>query len=82
MHTGTHTVLCTVKYHTHLFILIVTQTFPGTPTEGCMSLEVTGVIYHIQMSAVAIVNGERLEGTLSSITGESTVYVPPPGMVC
>ena len=44
-----------------------------------MQLSQTDVIYHFQMSAVSEVQGELLEGTLSSITSSTTVYVPKPG---
>ena len=34
------------------------------------------------MSAVSAVNGIQIEGTLSSVSAMSTVYVPNPGIVC
>ena len=34
---------------------------------------------HFQMSAVAVVNGVPIEGTLSSVSALSTVYVPNSG---
>ena len=44
-----------------------------------MQVSPTGLIYHFQMSAVAAVNGVPIEGTLSSVSALSTVYVPNPG---
>ena len=47
-----------------------------------MQVSPTGLIYHFQMSAVSAVNGIQIEGTLSSVSAMSTVYVPNPGIVC
>ena len=58
------------------------QTFPGSQRSGCMQVNPTGLIYHFQMSAVSAVNGIQIEGTLSSLSAMSTVYVPSPGIVC
>ena len=44
-----------------------------------MQVNPTGLIYHFQMSAVATVNGIRIEGMLSSVNELSIVYVPNPG---
>ena len=44
-----------------------------------MGLSVTGVIYHFQMSAVVIINGRRVEGTLSPYSQQTTLFVPEPG---
>ena len=45
-----------------------------------MQVSPTELIYHFQMSAVATVNGVPIEGTLSSVSALSTVYVPNPGI--
>ena len=42
-----------------------------------MKLEVTGIIYHFQMSAVAVINGANVEGTLSA-SEQTTLFVPKP----
>ena len=55
------------------------QTFLGRQSSGCMQVNPTELIYHFQMSAVAIVNGIRIEGMLSSVNEQSIVYVPNPG---
>ena len=46
---------------------------------GCMRLNHTGVSYKFQMSAVSVVGGELLEGSLSDITALTILYVPQPG---
>ena len=58
------------------------QTFPGRKRSGCMHVSPTGLIYHFQMSAVTVsaVNGVAIEGTLSSVSAMSTLYVPNPGI--
>ena len=45
-----------------------------------MALSVTGIIYHFQMSAVVVINGDNVEGTLSAYSHLSTVFVPVPGI--
>ena len=47
---------------------------------GCMWLNHTGVSYQFQMSAVSVVGGELLEGSLSDITAFTILYVPKPGI--
>ena len=47
---------------------------------GCMRLNHTGVSYQFQMSAVSVVGGELLEGSLSDITALTILYVPQPGI--
>ena len=44
-----------------------------------MPVSPTGLIYHFQMSAVAAIYGVAIEGTLSSVTALSTIFVPKPG---
>ena len=55
------------------------QSFPATQRSGCMSVNPTGLVYHFQMSAVAAVNGEAIEGMLSSVNELTIVYVPNSG---
>ena len=55
------------------------QTFPASSLSGCMELSHTEVIYHFQMSAVSVIQGELVEGTLSPIDARTTIYVPKPG---
>ena len=55
------------------------QTFSASVLSGCMELSHTDVIYHFQMSAVSTIQGELVEGTLSSIDARTTIYVPRPG---
>ena len=55
------------------------QTFAGSQRSGCMTLSVTGVVYHFQMSAVALISGVQVEGSLSPYSTLTTIYVPPPG---
>ena len=44
-----------------------------------MTLSVTGVVYHFQMSAVATINGVQVEGSLSPDSTQTTLLVPEPG---
>ena len=57
------------------------QTFPGSARSGCMKLEVTGIIYHFQMSAVAVITGDNVEGTLSAYSEQTTLFVPKRGNI-
>ena len=60
-------------------MLLSLQTFDETMRSGCMELTVTGVSYNIHMSTVSIINGRNVEGRLSDVTGETSVFVPKPG---
>ena len=60
-------------------VLFFLQTFPGRNRTGCIELGVTGVIYHFQMSAVAVINGDYIEGSLSPFSETTTIFVPLPG---
>ena len=44
-----------------------------------MRLSATEVIYHFQMSAVAVINGLTVEGSLSPYSSQTTVFVPDLG---
>ena len=44
-----------------------------------MTVSPTDLIYHFQMSAVAAIYGVAIEGTLSSVSVLSTIFVPKPG---
>ena len=61
-------------------MLLSLQIFDETMRSGCMELTVTGVSYNIHMSTVSIINGRNVEGRLSDVTGETSVFVPKPGI--
>ena len=58
---------------------LITQLFPGSARAGNVTLTDDSVTYQFQMTASTFLGREENEGNLSTITPESTIFVPERG---
>ena len=57
----------------------ISQHFPASATAGNVTLNDYSATYQFQMTASTFLGRVENEGNLSTITPESTVFVPEPG---
>ena len=58
---------------------LISQLFPGSATAGNVTLTDDSVTYQFQVTASTFVGRVENEGNLSTITPESTIFVPERG---
>ena len=59
--------------------LLITQLFPASARAGNITLTDDSVTYQFQMTASTFMGREENEGNLSTITPESTIFIPERG---